>query len=262
MAEIVWGENREYESGLDRGVLYPQNGDPVAWDGLVSVSDEADQEKSTYYVDGKKYLVAVTPREFRAKIEAYTFPTILSEMCGIVEIADGLFLDEQPPKPFSLCYRTMIGNGPHYRLHILYWLMGTFSGLTHETLSDTITPSNFVVEVEGKPLPIEGYRPTSHIILDTSNIPENTVSEIEAMLYGTDSSNPQLPPIQTLFDMLNFGDVLVIRDNGDGSFSIDGSYRNITIAPDGSFRVVNLKDEQVIFNPDGEVGFYDLVITP
>lgn len=262
MAEIKWGENRNFISGLDRGVIYPQDGEPVAWNGLVSVDEDSDQESSTYYVDGRRYLTTVTPREYAATIEAYTFPPTMSSLLGIAEAADGLYLDEQNPLPFGLSYRTMVNGGPHYRIHLLTNLTGIFKGYTAETHSDELNPANFEIEVQGTPQAIEGFRPTVHAIIETTNMDPDLVSEIEDELYGRTGNPPAIPAFQSLFERMNYGDILIIRSPGDGTFTIEGSYKYIDVRPDGSFEVTNLKDDQVVLNPDGKIGYYDLTLTP
>lgn len=44
MAELVWGGNgqRYFETGIDRGVLYPRVGPGVPWNGLTGISEKPD----------------------------------------------------------------------------------------------------------------------------------------------------------------------------------------------------------------------------
>ena len=262
MAEIIWGENRTFHSGIDRGVIYPASKPAVPWNGLISVDESGDQERSTYYVDGRKYLTMVSPREYKAKITAYTFPDELAELCGIVEVADGLYLDEQVPDRFALSYRTMINGGTSYRIHIVYGITAAMGDVQFQTHSNETDPTDFEFDIEAVPESIVGYRPTAHVMIDSTNLSEDAIYDLEKILYGYDGLEPSVPPLQTIYDMLNFGDILVIRDPGDGTFTIEGSYKYIKTNPDGSFEVTNLQDDQVVLNPGGMDGYYDLTVTP
>ena len=59
MASLVWGESgqRFFETGIDRGVLFPKVGSGVPWDGIISVSESpTGGDPRPYYYDGFKYL--------------------------------------------------------------------------------------------------------------------------------------------------------------------------------------------------------------
>ena len=83
MARIQWdltGE-RTYETGVDRGVLYPydlqtkdyKNG--VGWNGLTSINETpSGAEPTAHYADNIKYLNLMSAEEFGFTIEAFTYP--------------------------------------------------------------------------------------------------------------------------------------------------------------------------------------------
>jgi len=258
MTRIKWHmeEDMQVQAGLDRGVLYPANGKAVPWNGLVSVNESGSQQTSTYYVDGRRFLTTVTPREYSATISAVTFPDEFAEICGITEAADGLFLDSQVPDQFGLCYRTLYGDGKHYKLHLLYGVTAAMSDVQYETLDSSGTdPTPFEFEISAIPQPIEGYRPTAHVIIDSRNLSLTTLQNIENMVYGTYGVEAYLPTIQTLFDMMNYGDIVVIRDNGDGTWEAEGSYKYINVDEDGVFSIDN-----VTVDDHGD-GTYDVAST-
>lgn len=70
--DVVWdvpGELR-YETGLDRGVLYPPGRRAVPWNGLVSVDESTDEANAeTIYFDGVKRFDKITPEIFRARLK-------------------------------------------------------------------------------------------------------------------------------------------------------------------------------------------------
>ena len=81
MAVLTWDGSGErfFETGIDKGVLYPIDGSGlyplgVAWNGLVSVTESpSGAEPTALYADNIKYLTLVSAEEFSCTIEAYTF---------------------------------------------------------------------------------------------------------------------------------------------------------------------------------------------
>ena len=77
---IQWDQTGEkiYETGNDRGVLYPvdTNGaytNGVAWNGLTAVNETpSGAESNPLYADNIKYVDLRSAEEFGATIEAYT----------------------------------------------------------------------------------------------------------------------------------------------------------------------------------------------
>lgn len=231
MTELRWGkpEDKIIQAGLDRGVLYPKDNPAVAWNGLTDITESGGQAQSQYYVNGRLFLTTVTPREYTAKLSCVTFPDEFSDICGIVEATDGLYLDSQVPDSFGLSYRTMYGDGVNYKIHLLYSVTAAMSDVQYQTLDDSVNPTPFEFDLAAVPQPITGFRPTAHAIVDTRNIEHKTVVDIEAMLYGTGNTDPYLPSLTTLYEMMNYGDIVVIRDNGDGTWTAEGSYKHITV---------------------------------
>jgi hypothetical protein len=57
MTVLEWDKigDRRYETGVDRGVLFPPNGPAVPWNGLTAITETVSREVKSYYVDGVKY---------------------------------------------------------------------------------------------------------------------------------------------------------------------------------------------------------------
>src|SRR5690606_8943338 len=113
MARVVWDAPgaRRFETGVDRGVLYPQGGNGVAWNGLRAVKHRhTGGTADPYYVDGVQYANAPTPERFSGTIEAYTYPREFELLDGAEEAIQGLYVHQQLRRSFGLCYRTLIGN--------------------------------------------------------------------------------------------------------------------------------------------------------
>ena len=100
----------QIEQGLDRAVIYFNDGRSVVWQGLTSVEETGGEAVSTYYVDGVPFLFLPKPKEFSATLKSYTYPDELHETIGIIETPNGLLLDSQMSDSFCLRYRTRVGD--------------------------------------------------------------------------------------------------------------------------------------------------------
>lgn len=243
---MVWHapEDRSFETGLDRGVLYPKDGDAVPWSGLQSVDEEGGDSATAYYIDGRPFLFLPRPKEFKATLKAITYPDAFSEMMGIQEVADGMYLDSQPGNSFDLAYRTLVGNAVEgadhgYKIHLIYNCTVSPQALTYESMSSSINPTSFSWEIQAVPIQVPGFRPTAHIIIDTRHMGPDRIAQLESLLYGDQMVTPRMPSPQAVYDLLSFGDSILVTDNGDGTFDVTGSYENVYMVEDGLFRVDN-----------------------
>lgn len=262
MSRLKWGEplDKTWQAGLSHGVLYPPSGPAVPWNGLISVDESGSQESNHYYVDGRHYLSTVTPREYSAKLSCYTFPDEFAELCGLYEVADGLILDSQQPDRFGLSYRTGGGDGvgnEFYKIHCIYGVMAAASDTSYQTIGADTEPTAFQFDISAIPESIAGFRPTAHVIIDTRHMSPDKIIEIENILYGTWHVNASLPPIQTFFDMMSYGEIVVIRDNGDGTWEAEGSRKYIQIFSNGDFQVDNVT---AVFHADGTYDVSDTTV--
>lgn len=255
MARLSWNASntRFYETGLDRGVLYPKNAPAVPWNGLTRVEESGGEETSIFYLDGRPYLHMPRPKEFLATLAAYTYPDEFSPMMGIVEATDGMYLTSQQATAFDLSYRTLIGDGIRggvgdYKIHLVYNATVTPEAITYNTLSDSPEPTEFTWAVQAVPANIVGYRPTAHIMIDTRHMDSYKLTALESLLYGTDVDEAYIPEPQVVFDTLSHGDAIIITDNGDGTWEAQGSYKNIYLVGDGVFNIDNV---DAVDNGDG-----------
>ena len=247
MTKLTWSNpsDRIFETGLDRGVLYPNTGSAVAWNGLTSVDESGGESAAAYYIDGRPFLHLPKPKEFSATIKAFTYPDAFSEIMGAAEAAPGMYLDSQMGDSFGLSYRTLIGDGntgleAGYKIHLVYNATVSPPPVLYSSLSDSVNPIEFSWEVQAVPVAVEGYRATAHVMIDTRNMDPTKLETLEAILYGDGSTNASLPDPQTIFDVLTFGDTIVIVDNGDGTWDAIGSHENIYLIGDGVFQIDNV----------------------
>lgn len=248
MAILTWDKpgERFYETGIDRGVLYLQDGRTAVWNGLRSVEEGADAESSSFYIDGVKFLHRVAPGGFQGKLTALTYPDEFEEVVGTTEVAPGMYHYNQPPKMFNLSYRTRVGNDLEgidhaYKLHILYNLIAVPDASTFQTAGGELTPIDFSWALSGTPPVSSSHRPTVHICIDSRDADPSVLSTIEGLLYGSDVSNPQLPPFDELTGLMSMFGSFVVVDNGDGTWTgIDLADQYITMTGDGQFSITNV----------------------
>lgn len=208
MATLVWNEDgqRVYQSGVERGVLYLLN-KSVPWNGLISVDESSDSERKSYFLDGVKFLEAVSPSDFKAKLKAYTYPDEFDSVNGIATVSPGLELHEQPPKSFGLSYRSKVGNDLEgfdygYKIHLLYNVIATPEDYSYETLGDSsVKPIEFGWDLAGTPVKIDGFRPTTQVTIDSRKTPARVLRKVELLLYGSRWVNASLPTLQELKDL-------------------------------------------------------------
>lgn len=217
----------------------------AAWEGLTSVDENGAESAVAYYVDGRPFLFVPKPKEFSATLKAYTYPDEFAAIMGQAEAADGMYLDSQQGDSFCLSYRTQIGNALEgldygYKIHLIYNATVAPAGVGYASLSQSINPSELSWEIQAVPVKVAGYRPTAHITIDTRHMDPAKLAEIEDLLYGTSTTNPIMPDAQTLLDILSYGDAIVITDNGDGTWTAEGSYHNIYMIGDGIFEIDNV----------------------
>lgn len=255
MTRLTWSkpQDRQYETGLDRGVLYLPDGTFAAWNGLTSVDEGGGDAAEAYYLDGRPYIHLPKIKEFSATLKAYTYPDEFSAAMGLIEATDGMYLDSQMPDAFHLSYRTLVadaiqGTAMGYKIHLIYNATATPSAGSYATLQDSISPNEFSWDLQAVPVAIEGYQATAHVIIDSRHTDSSKLELIEAMLYGTGNSVPHIPTPTVLLDTLSYGDAIIVTDNGDGTFTVSGSYHNVYLIGDGIFEIDNI---DAVDNGDG-----------
>lgn len=206
MSKIVWdaiGEHT-FETGVRNGVLYLKDAEGayntgVAWNGLTSVSESPEGgEPTDLYADDIKYLTLMSAENFKATIEAYTYPVEFEECDGSATIAKGVVIGQQPRKPFGLCYRTAIGNDTDgnehgYKLHIVYGCQASPSEKQYSTINDSPDAVTFSWEVNTTPVNVTGKKPAATLIIDSTKADKTKLTALEAILYGSEQNEPRLP---------------------------------------------------------------------
>ena len=270
MTRLLWGQvgSRKFDVGVDQAALYLQNGSVVPWTGIISIEENfGDSTTNPIYYDGVKTRDTQTPGDFSASLKALTYPHELLDLIGVKEINAGLFVDGQQPKVFNMCYRTLIGNDTlgvsyGYKLHLLYNLTAITDSVTYATLTTEVVPSEIGIQLYGVPDKAPNYRPTAHVILDSTQIDSKVLLAIENILFGQD--------VEEIF--IDGNEVSISTDILDGGSSgssgvqiVDGNDQSYTSDVDPRFPSIEEMIQLVLFFdpkriiPHPDTGISDLV---
>jgi hypothetical protein len=239
MSAVRWDEidQRLYETGVDRGVLYPSDSPGVAWNGLTGIDEDLSGEGATpVYFDGVKVSDNQAFDDFLARLSAFTFPDEFLEMIGLHDLGFGVFVDNQRVKTFGLSYRTLIGNAVEgtdlgYKIHLTYNLTAIQEPHPYLSLSDSQSSIDMGWSIAGAPELAPGYRPTAHVIFDTTLLDPEFLESLELILYGDETTDPRLPPLSELINYGTYGSRFVI----------------VIAEPDLDLLPANVRDGDVIF---------------
>ena len=195
---LEWDKTGErlYETGVDRGVLYPQASGGtyplgVTWNGLTNVTESPSGAEATpLYADNIKYLNLISTEEFGATVEAYTYPKEFAECNGESELKTGVYIGQQNRKAFGLCYRTKIGNdvdaNEHgYKIHIIYGALAAPSEKSYGSINDSPEAITFSWELKTTPVTVTGFKPTASLVIDSTKVNSADLAALESILYGT-----------------------------------------------------------------------------
>lgn len=215
MTRLTWGEtNPMFETGIDRGVFYPEDGSGIAWPGLIRVEESfIGGESTSHYYDGIKYLESVSPKNYQAVITAFSAPQKFLDYLGYKEILPGLILTRQPRKRFGLSYRTLLGNNSGYKIHLVYNALASSSGKTYSSLGSETNPLQHSWKIDAIPPSSATHRPSAHFVIDSTKTDQDTLDALELLLYGSESITAQLPNIIDVIDLVSFWAPLTVESN-------------------------------------------------
>lgn len=245
MSPLVWDEvgKRTYQDGVDRGVLY-LDGLVEVWNGLTKVEDSTPGRGLPSYQDGIKYMEYRQLSEFEGALSAFTYPDLFERALGITADTAGFNLHDQDPKPFSLSYRTYLGDDLQgisrgYIIHLLYNLYAISDTIAYTTIANTHNPTEFSWKLTSVPISHSAGRPTAHISINSTKISPASLLLLEKTLYGQDYE-PYLPSLpDVVYTITNPNQPLTVADNGDGTWTANGSFEDIRMISNSEFEVDN-----------------------
>lgn len=205
MSKLKWDQinERKYETGVDRGVLFVQDDVTglwpvgVPWNGLVSVSEKpSGAESNPKYANNKKYLDLTSLEEYACTIEAFTYPDEFGDCDGTAEIIPGVRVGQQRRKGFAFAFRTLVGNDVlgedfGYKITLVWGAKAKPSEKSHSTVNESPEAMTLSWEVTTTPVDIEGYKPTASMTIDSTTLDTAKLAKLvllEDMLYGTDGA--------------------------------------------------------------------------
>lgn len=205
MSKLVWDEvgDRLYETGVSKGVLYPQTGGAypkgVAWSGLTTVTETSSGAEATpLYADNIKYLNLMSVEELGGTIEAYTYPNEFGACDGTAELAPGVSVGQQPRQTFGLSYQTILGNDTEnnkhgYKIHLIYGALASPTERSYATVNDSPEAMTMSWEFSTTPVSVKGFEPTALVVIDSTKVDAKKLAAFEAILYGSDDVEARLP---------------------------------------------------------------------
>lgn len=206
MPKLEWDKigERTYETGVDRGVLYPVNdsgtyGTGVAWNGLTNVDESpSGADVTDLYANNNKYLSLRAAETFGATVQAYTYPDEFAVCDGSATLVEGVTIGQQTRKPFGLCYRTLIGNDTKntdygYKIHLVYGCTASPSSKSRNTVNESPEALEFSWELSTTPVNVTGFKPTATLEIDSTKVSEKVLKAIEDVIYGDTSNDARLP---------------------------------------------------------------------
>lgn len=205
MAKLVWDQigERLYETGVDRGVVYPQVGAAypagAAWNGLINVTlSPSGAEPSPLYANNHKYLNLMSVEELGGSIEAYTYPDEFGKCNGESELAPGVVVKQQTRTPFGFTYRTLIGNDTEgtkhgYKITLVYGCLASPSEEANATSNENPEAKTMSWEFSTTPVEVAGHEPTASITIDSTTVDAEKLAALEDILYGTEDKEAYLP---------------------------------------------------------------------
>lgn len=213
MSKLKWDQigERLFETGVDRGVLYPQENGKydkgVAWNGLSKVSESpSGAEPTALWANNHKYLNLLSTEEYAGTIEAYTYPDEFAKCNGEDELLKGVTVGQQKRQSFGFAYRTLIGNDTDgtshgYKLHLVYGALASPSSEDHESTNTDPNVNPMSWEFSTTPVEVTGCEPTATLEIDSTKVTAAQILKIEEILYGKDPTtqggkdgvDPRLP---------------------------------------------------------------------
>ena len=208
MVALAWHEtgDKQYELGVDKGVFYPLNAttsaydNAYAWNGLISVTESpSGAEVTKNYADNDVYMSLMSAEEFAATVEAYNYPDEFALVDGTAEPVPGLYVGQQPRKPFGLSYRTKVGNDSKgmdagYKIHLIYNAMAAPSEKAYSTVNDSPEATTFSWELSTTPINAGNVlKSTAQLTINSLKVPAAKLKALEDILYGTTTLEARLP---------------------------------------------------------------------
>jgi hypothetical protein len=218
MSKLVWdpvGERR-YETGVDRGVVYPQDKQGTypageAWNGLISVTKSPSGAEATpLWANNRKYGNLYSTEEFGFSMECYTHPDGFNACLGVKELVEGsgVYVGQQAHQPFGMTYRNFVGNDANgmkkdYIITVIYGATAAPAEETDTTINDSPEAKTMSYECTTTPVEVAGFEPISKLEIDSRKVDATKLTALENALYGTETTEARLPMPSEIITMIS-----------------------------------------------------------
>jgi hypothetical protein len=128
----------------------------------------------------------------------------------------------------------------------LYNLTAIEETRTYKTLVLESELQSFTWKLTGIPENISGFRPTSHLIIDSRKINQYLLADIEDVLYGLNTEDAKLPTMKSLLTFIRKWDRIIIEDNLDGTWTIESDALGVITLVDSTTYTIDSPDIVVI----------------
>lgn len=230
MTRVEWGADVPWvDGGVDHGVLY-LDGVVVPWNGLVRVEERDDVELEVLHFDGRPTRVHHTLGTFSATLEAFYYPPEFEPYAGVE-----LYLGQQKRRPFGLAWR--VGYDGDYEIHLVWNALVRPVVRSYKTWTRSIVADTFLWNLEAKASGAPGLSPAAHVVIPRRDFVDDTLwGELDTILFGSESVQPQLPSLAELIDIFaEYDENLQVVQNLDGTWTASGPA--VTDNGDGTYEI-------------------------
>ena len=217
MAKMTWHDagTREIQAGVSEVALFVVGSGGsynagVPWNGVTAINENpSGADVTDLYADDINYASLRAAEKFGFGIEAFTYPEEWGECDGSKEVADGVYVSQQPRKAFGLVYKSKIGDEQHpgldkgYKLHIIYNSTASPSSRSYTTINENPDALTFSWDANSTPVEVTGQKPTCEIVIDSTKANATKLTTLLGMIYGGENSDPTLPNPDTVISTMS-----------------------------------------------------------
>lgn len=217
MAKMTWHDagTREIQAGVSEVALFVVGSGGsyetgVPWNGVTAINENpSGADVTDLYADDINYASLRAAEKFGFGIEAFTYPEAWSECDGSKQVANGVYISQQPRKAFGLVYKSKIGDEQHpgldkgYKLHIIYNSTASPSSRSYTTINENPDALTFSWDANSTPVEVTGQKPTCEIVIDSTKANATKLTTLLGMIYGGDNSDPTLPDPDTVISTMS-----------------------------------------------------------
>lgn len=225
MTKLEWAKTgeKEYETGVSNGVLYPRDNaglypEGFPWNGLTSVTDSpSGAESNKQYADNEVYVNIKSAEEVGGTIEAFMRPRQFAECDGTREPIPGLEFGQQTRRSFGFSWQSRVGNDVEgvdygFKIHLVYGADANPSEKQYQTINDSPEPSALSWEYTTIPTAsgIPGLRNVSKLTIKSTDLAPAALKALTDVLYGTESTQARLPLPREVYEICLAGEPVEI----------------------------------------------------